>query len=184
MPSQIQVQPKGIQSPGDAGTEDIILKSQLQFMADCRDKRLGEGDRKWKFSCPESLVLHYGRFWTPQPKPKDVRWGRQKQCFSNAHDLANCRPDLTYCEGFALDQSIPEAFCHAWCVDRNGNVVDNTWRTPGRAYMGIPLNLRWVSQVIFSLGTYGVLLEGDVFYNVKLLQRGIPARAIAGRFRR
>ena len=103
MPSQIQVQPKGIQSPCDAGTEDNLLKSQLQFMADCRDTLLSKGDRKWKFSCPESLVLHYGRFWTPQPKPKDVRWGRQKQCFSNAYDLAYCRPDLTYCEGFALD---------------------------------------------------------------------------------
>ena len=50
--------------------------------------------------------------------------------------------------------------------------------------MGIPLNLRWVSQVILSLGFFGVLFENDVFYNVKLLQRGIPARAIAGRFRR
>ncbi len=88
MPSQIQVQAKGIHPPCDACPEHHFLKLLLQFMADCRDTLLSEGDRKWKFSCPESLVLHYGRFWTPQAKPSNVRWGREKQCFSNAYTLA------------------------------------------------------------------------------------------------
>ena len=47
---------------------------------------------------------------------------------------------LTYCEGYAIPDigSIVHEMDHAWCVDADGRVIDNSWRKPGLAYFGIP----------------------------------------------
>jgi len=73
--------------------------------------------------------------------------------------LATENPDYTYVEGYAFG-IIP--IVHAWVVDSNGTVVDNTWRedlveSEDRAYLGIPLKLSYVNKVIVRREKFGVL---------------------------
>jgi hypothetical protein len=116
------------------------------------------------------IVLKEGSFYNPAPKPADVRQGQPKQCFTNAAMLAFERPDLTYVEGYAIAWgSIPLAQGHAWCVDRKGNVVDNTWSNitgrdgvAGTAYFGIPFSTEFVRKTILAKGKDSVLMPSDI----------------------
>jgi len=102
------------------------------------------------------LVACLGQEHTPQPLPEDVRRGEKKLCFMNAYQLAEMRKDLIYVEGYAVAKGLPIAFIHAWCIDRNDNVIDPTWGE-GDSYFGIPLDLDYVRHTILARGMYGVL---------------------------
>ncbi len=104
----------------------------------------------------EDLILTNGRFFEPTPLPKGLPKGEIKDCFRNAFLLAH-EHDLTYVEGYARG-IIPVH--HAWNVDKNGKVVDNTWcgtdskpslrRNPvlGEEYFGVALNLEFVTAFL------------------------------------
>jgi hypothetical protein len=84
------------------------------------------------------------------------RLGRMKECFKNSFELAASEPDLIYCEGYALGAVI--AVHHAWCVRKDGTVVDPTWKS-GEDYFGVPLRLEYVVKFIDDTGCYDSVIE-------------------------
>lgn len=83
--------------------------------------------------------------------------GQMKKCYANAWDLASGEPlKYTYVEGFAVPGGIGIPLEHAWVIDREGFVVDNTW-DEGVEYFGVPMNLSKVTEIIMDKETYGVL---------------------------
>lgn len=83
------------------------------------------------------------------------RKGTIKQCFMNAFRLATEEPHkYTYVEGYAAN-IIPVH--HAWCVNRDGHVIDPTWKDGGKAYYGIPFNVEYVWKMAGRRRIYGIL---------------------------
>ncbi len=106
----------------------------------------------------ESYVLRHGRFCNPTPKPKEIKYGDVKECYSNATHLVWENPDkYTYFEGYAFPDFANIPIHHAWVVDRNNNVIDNTWKSVGAAYFGVPVKLEDLNNVLFESGTFGFL---------------------------
>jgi len=111
----------------------------------------------WRWSCVDDLVLCEGKQFTYAPKPKDVKYGKIKECFRNAFYLAEKRPDLTYVEGYA-NSIIP--VWHGWCVTADGTVVDPTWRPierENRDYFGIPFGLKFLYRRMCETKQFGIL---------------------------
>jgi phage-related protein (TIGR01555 family) len=104
------------------------------------------------------LVAKDGQFYKPQPRPKDVEKGKDKECYRNAALLAMGRKDLTYVEGFAtiaITGGLP--FAHAWCVDKDGNVIDPTWVPEGTSYRGVPFSTEYLRKTIFKTEVWGLI---------------------------
>jgi len=111
----------------------------------------------------EHVVLKHGKYYNPQKLPKGYKMGKQKECFSNAYHMSQ-KTGMTYVEGFAVPDFIDLPIHHAWVVDKNGNVFDNTWKTPGVVYFGIPFDDMFVSSVLSETGTFGVItFQSSVF---------------------
>ena len=66
---------------------------------------------------------------------------KAENCFGNSFKLADAHPELTYVEGYALHEATDFPVLHAWVADKNGNVIDSTWPTPGIEYFGVPFAL-------------------------------------------
>jgi hypothetical protein len=70
------------------------------------------------------------------------------ECFGNAGRLAVKHAELTYCEGIASDPWFGYLE-HAWCVDLDGRVIDQTWLyDPLRKYFGIPFKAEWLYRAL------------------------------------
>ena len=110
------------------------LPSLLQHFADMIERS------SMDLANPHALVLKLGRSFTPQRRPKGIRRGRKKRCYENAFEVMVEHETLTYCEGFVLTEGLRIPVEHAWCIDEEGNVVDNTLPDPGTAYFGIPFD--------------------------------------------
>lgn len=101
--------------------------------------------------------------------------GKKKECFSNALHLA-LRVGGTYVEGLALSGSLLKkdlAFpiYHAWALDPDGNLLDNTWDDPATSqYLGIEFDAEWAASYCVKQGYYG-LFQGSVSYNLDLINR-------------
>lgn len=113
-----------------------------------------------KFSSIEDFVLTHGKsFPEKMSKPKWVKQGVIKECFSNCFKEVCKNPSkLIYCEGYATGV-IPVH--HAWLVYDN-KVIDPTWH--GRdiiqdhtEYFGIPFRYEYVLKVALESGYYGIL---------------------------
>jgi hypothetical protein len=94
--------------------------------------------------------------------PKGMRKGEPKACFENA--ALRSKPDGTYvyCEGFAMSERIAFPFLHAWLVNKAGQIIDPTLRSPnGYQYLGIkiPHDVLW--EELFKTEVYGVLDPGS-----------------------
>lgn len=111
--------------------------------------------------------------WRASPRPDDVDRGTPKECFKNASLLMLRRDDLDYCEGVAYIPQLPGVgFLHAWCVDRDGNVVDNTWDHPEDCtYYGVKYDRERYLKHIFKTKMYGVF-GGDDKVARKVLKKG------------
>lgn len=85
--------------------------------------------------------------------------GLPKKCYQNAFELATNNPDLTYCEGRAVGAMFPVE--HAWCIDAQGRVVDNTWidGDAQQAYFGAAFKTDFLLGWVERQARYGVLCE-------------------------
>lgn len=113
----------------------------------------------WAFGTYERFVLDRGAAMIAAPRPRGVRKGCDRDCFRNALHLALSRPSLQYVEGFAcaFGGIVTE---HAWCVDKDGVVVDPTWREPDLAtYYGVVMDLADVGPIVSRNRVYGVLVN-------------------------
>jgi hypothetical protein len=90
------------------------------------------------------FLLRHGEWHEPQPCPAKVPRGMPRNCFHNALALASRRRrrGYRYVEGYAMPNiGLPLAVHHAWCLDGDGHLIDNTWEVPGLAYLGVPFSL-------------------------------------------
>lgn len=108
------------------------------------------------------FVLQHGRQFTPTKRlPKGIRCGKLKTCYTTAGRIAIDRDDLIYCEGFACGV-IP--VMHAWLVDKEGNVIDPTWRQTvdgvdyrGVEYFGVPISHEYFTEHLCKYEKYALI---------------------------
>lgn len=130
----------------------------------------------FKYASTEQLVLENGQFDTPAPVPPGVPKGQQRLCFMNAFQLATAHPDkYTYVEGYAHPGFMPLPIHHAWVVDNQGKVIDNTWENPGDAYFGVHMSFKFIMQRADKTGVYGVF--GGYGDSRDLYKDGLPQSA-------
>ena len=104
----------------------------------------------------ERVVRHHGQSFIPptSPLPKEISRGKVGLCFMNAYYACVYHDGLVYVEGFAVSV-IPTR--HAWCLDRDGNVIEVTWNPPGLEYFGVVFDLHFVEEVMLEKKTFGVM---------------------------
>lgn len=108
---------------------------------------------------PSILTLKLGRPWSPQPLPEGVPQGPERQCYENAGTLAIAHRDLLYVEGYAQPPGLPPIH-HAWCVDTEGRVIDNTFRDPELSqYFGVPIRGDTLRNMVADTGRWGLFPE-------------------------
>lgn len=99
------------------------------------------------------LTLAYGKDY-PNIKKHSYEMGEKKMCYRNSHHLA-LEHDLIYCEGFAVSGGVGIPFEHAWCIDKDENVIDCTW-DDGVAYFGIAFTTSFILERADKTGIYGI----------------------------
>lgn len=105
-----------------------------------------------------AFLARHSRFWPATPLPEAFARGTPRECFRNAGSLAMAYPELTYVEGMALHTILPTA--HAWCVDRDGRVIDPTWDySPTSAYLGIPFRRDFLYRQLEATQVWGLMAE-------------------------
>lgn len=111
-----------------------------------------------KFVCFEDFVLKCGqKFEDYIPRPKWVKKGIIKQCFSNCYkEVRRNRDKLIYCEGYAYSGIIPVH--HAWLIYEN-KVIDPTWCdfNDNKEYYGIKFSFDYMEKIAIETGYYGVI---------------------------
>ena len=105
----------------------------------------------------EAIVYTHGHEYTPQPlDKKKYKRGKVSYCYYNAYKLSLCT-DLIYVEGFAFPDVMDIPMMHAWCADKDGNVIDNTWPIHGLEYFGITFDHEFIHHIQIETELYGVL---------------------------
>jgi len=98
----------------------------------------------------QQFVVEQG-WWYEQVKlTEGICRGPEQQCLSNAMQLMIDGDSLVYCEGFALYQNGSVPVLHAWVTDGQGHAIDNTWRSPGVAYAGVPFKSLYVTMAALA----------------------------------
>jgi hypothetical protein len=143
-----------------------------------RNREIPEG---WPFDSTHDFLIRTASAFPHRDLPKGVKWGKQRGCYENAARLVIQHPDrFLYVEGLARGVLIHVA--HAWVVDREGYVVDNTWRDEEgdefvheRLYFGVPFQAEYLKRQLAVTKEYGGLI--DVWYGAERwpLQRGLHA---------
>lgn len=80
---------------------------------------------------PAKVVRERGEDFEWRRKPEDVGWGEAKMCYRNAAYLASWGTGddgYTYVEGYVVTGDLGLPIPHAWVVDAEGRVIDNTLR--------------------------------------------------------
>ncbi|CAB4130412.1 hypothetical protein UFOVP119_36 [uncultured Caudovirales phage] len=109
--------------------------------------------------------------------PAGVPMDQPKDCYRNAAHLAIANPGYTYCEGYAIRNSLPLPIQHAWVVDGIGRVIDSTWSEPERCqYLGVPFSRDELVRELTLNGVYGLLDTGRGM-NIALVVRISAERA-------
>ncbi len=147
-------------TPKDDEMKDVI-HNFAGMIGGIGDKIREPAAGRLKYSSQYDLIQKEGRFYTPTERPKGVKAGKPKECYKNAAELAMAHPDkYTYVEGFATIKELPGyPFAHAWCVDKEGNVIDNTWKTPGASYIGLPFRTTFLQETIAKTRVWGLIPE-------------------------
>lgn len=123
----------------------------------------------------ERFVLHAGVECAGSAPPWGIDPGRPKLCFENATKLVWADSTLTYCEGFVLREDLPLAVLHAWALDRDGRVIDNTLRDAETClYFGVRFTRTQLDDELRRNKVYGLLDTGRGV-NVRLIQSIAPS---------
>jgi hypothetical protein len=138
----------------NAKAEQVI--NYLQTWAEARKRfKMGGGSFIGGYESCDDFILRNGQPWRPARKPHWVRFGTIKECFCNAARLVLAHDDLIYCEGYAAGAVIP--VMHAWAIDNEGTVIDNTWRTVGTEYFGVAVQRSYLHRALARQKYYGLI---------------------------
>ena len=160
---------------------ETILHDSLTKFDDFTKQNFKGREQDFAYHGSYDMVLKEGRWYDAQGAtdlPDGVSKGPDKGCFENAAKLAISNDDYTYVEGYAMADFMPGfAIHHAWVVDNVGRVIDNTWKTDGAAYVGIPFTKDHLLNTLLTTETYGMIPEFPIKgYNP--MRDGFPDNAI------
>lgn len=106
----------------------------------------------------------YGReFPGPAVRPKKSEMGEPNECFKNCSLLLVNRDDLEYVEGFAYPFGGDLAVLHAWCVTKDGQVIDPTPTMDPKTtkYFGVQYDRQAYMKSMFKQKFYGMIGADD-----------------------
>ncbi len=149
-----------------------ILKEQ----ADLIDKLNTRSDFRYKST--QKLVLEYGQPFIKEVKPPFK--GEPKSCFENCYKALWDYQQLSYCEGFAIDDELDFTVSHAWLVNDSLEVIDPTWignKFKGSTYFGVVFNREFVMEMAEKTRSYGIL-DSDYMNEHQLKREGFPPHAL------
>jgi hypothetical protein len=140
----------------------------------------------WKYGGFEELVLDCGRTMQPDENSSSER-GRPKSCYWNCQQLVSKRPELIYCEGYALTEDVGFLIAHAWLLNSEGKVLEPTWESPGEAYWGVAFSYEWVQSLLSQRRQRGrdnelSVFESNYLEKYSLLKEGLPPDAYYSKF--
>lgn len=117
---------------------------------------------------PSIAIMKYGSAFQPlDQQPQWLRHGPARDCFNNATAYAAVRDDVLYAEGYALEPELMLPVQHSWLVDRDGKVIDPTWKdTRDHAYFGIAFKRDFVCDQLVKNGR-----NAGILVNLNLLRR-------------
>lgn len=133
----------------------------------------------FRYKSIQRLILETGVPFLKTVKPTPFK-GRPKQCFQNCFEALWNYPELSYCEGFAIDDDLPIAISHAWLVNDALEVIDPTLNdktSTGATYFGVIFSTEFVVEFATKTKHYGIL-DSDFLNNHQLLREGFPTHAL------
>ncbi len=153
-----------------------ILKEQANVTDEANDSN------RFRYRSTQKLILETGKPFLKRVETASFR-GKPKQCFQNCFEALLQHPNLIYCEGYAIDDTLPIAIIHAWLVNDAFEVIDPTWNeeATGCTYFGLPLNGEFVIDFAIKTKYYGIL-ESDYLSGYQLLREGFPKGALHSKF--
>lgn len=134
-------------------------KGQCELMI-CAYKQLGIPHVE---ESTEVFVLRHGEEFEKPRLPDRLEEMEPGMCFMNCFELARDWNDLTYCEGWVIQDEFPLPIHHAWCIDGDGQAVEPTiiidnFKT--LSYFGIVIpDFDSLVEVAEETGTYSVLYK-------------------------
>lgn len=112
---------------------------------------------EWIYAGPEDFILTHGRYFQGAACPDEYRehCGPMQRCYVNAMRAALAHPELTYFEGLYDVGGGPVS--HAWCVDRQGRIVELTFHPDGTD-----------QYMLLGRGVQGLAAEHWAYYGVAI----------------
>jgi hypothetical protein len=140
----------------------------------------------WKYNGFEELVLDCGTEMEATSLPKNMERGKPKNCYFNCQQLLKLHSGLTYCEGYALSNTIVIPLAHAWLISPEGKAIDPTWETPSSAYLGVAFSTKWIRAFLKSRQQKSrnndlSIFECNYLEDFSFLKQGLPLEAYLNR---
>lgn len=130
----------------------------------------GEAPKGFFYNSAEDFLLQNGKYYEYKPKPREIHYGEKQLCYMNAYRLASI--GYTYVEGYAMSDNLPMPIQHAWVLDKDGKVIDNTWRKKwldNPKYFGVAMPIRFVESIMLRTEVFGVFYPYDDLETWKMI---------------
>ncbi|MCS4088955.1 hypothetical protein [Rhizobium sp. BK176] len=131
------------------------------------------------------FMIDHGSYHEAAPLPARLKSLMPTRCYSNAQSavvraVSAGRKPLTYAEGYACSGKLAYPIQHAWLVDDEGRVVDQTWSNPEEAtYFGVLFTTEYVLETAEKYRRrYNSLLDDRRDYWALLKDPAIAERAV------
>jgi hypothetical protein len=115
----------GIARPSGPAEQTLLDRLASSLAAETQLGHDGTTERKYR--SVYELRAACGCCFTPAALPTGTRALPERRCFLNAARTELQHPGLAYIEGLAFGERSLLPTLHAWCADRDGQVIDPTW---------------------------------------------------------